>query len=96
MIKKYNFATLKETEAELMKNPVFKSAWDARANQRRITHELIEARIKRKLSQRKLAESIGIKQSSLARVEGGKHMPSIAMLDKIATGLGKKLEIRFV
>lgn len=96
MKNRYNFATIKETEIELMKDSAFKSAWDAHANQRLITCELIEARIKRKLSQRKLAESIGIKQSSLARVEGGKHMPSMAMLHKIATGLGKKLEIRFV
>lgn len=79
-----------------MADPVFKKRWDARANQRRVTRNLIEARIKHKLTQRQLAERIGIKQPSLARIERGTYLPSIATLQKIATGLGKKLEIRFV
>lgn len=94
-IKREHFK-FEDVMAKLMKDPAFKKRWDDRANQRRITCELIEARIKRKLSQRALAESIGLKQSSLARVESGKHMPSIEMLTKIAQGLGKRLEIRFV
>lgn len=95
-MKKYKTRPYEEMRAEIMADPVFKKRWDARANQRRVTRNLIEARIKHKLTQRQLAERIGIKQPSLARIERGTYLPSIATLQKIATGLGKKLEIRFV
>lgn len=95
-MKKYSTRPFQEVFDEFMRDPAFKKSWDARANQRRVTRNLIEARIKHKLTQRQLAERIGIKQPSLARIERGAHLPSIATLEKIAAGLGKKLEIRFV
>lgn len=92
----FSLVPFSEVMADFMKDPEFKARWDAREPERQATYALIEARIKRKLTQRELAKKIGIKQPSLARVEKGKHTPSIAMLSKIAAGLGKKLEIRFV
>lgn len=95
-MKKATTRPFREAFEELMQDPVFKAGWEASANERAITRSLIEARIKHKLTQRQLAERIGIKQPSLARIERGTHLPSIATLEKIAAGLGKRLEIRFV
>ena len=48
------------------------------------------------LTQFDLAERTGIRQSNISRIEKGQAMPSITTLSKIAHGLGKKLQIKFV
>lgn len=91
-----NFVPLSQVLDESMRNPAFAKLWNDRANHRAIVQELIELRIARKLSQRQLADKVGIKQPALARIERGKTLPSLTMLTRLATGMGKRLEIRFV
>ena len=55
-----------------------------------------QAREQENLSQAKLAEKCGIRQSALSRLENGKGNPTIGLLEDIAQSLGKKLEIRLV
>lgn len=55
-----------------------------------------QAREQGNLSQAKLAEKCGIRQSALSRLENGKGNPTIGLLEDIAQSLGKKLEIRLV
>lgn len=82
--------------AESLKDPEFAAEWERQAPQRKIMQMLIEERIKRKATQKQLAEQIGVKQSSLARLESGRHLPSISFLSKVADALGWKLEINLV
>jgi ribosome-binding protein aMBF1 (putative translation factor) len=56
--------------------------------------QLIEARIKKRLSQKQLAEKIGTKQSAIARLESGEANPTIAFLEKIASAMGYELSIK--
>jgi transcriptional regulator with XRE-family HTH domain len=42
----------------------------------------------RGLSQEALAEKAGLSRGYLARVETGRHEPSLSMLDKLAKALG--------
>jgi ribosome-binding protein aMBF1 (putative translation factor) len=58
-----------------------------------IIRELIKARRERGISQYQLAESSGVKQSSIARLERGGVNPTIDTLQKILAPLGKKLAI---
>lgn len=51
-------------------------------------------RRKMKISQKALAKSTGIQQSSISKIESGKYNPSIMLIQRIADGLGKKLVIR--
>ena len=44
------------------------------------------------LSQRKLAELADIDQPSIARIESGKHTPSLKMLVKLLNVMGYKIE----
>ena len=53
---------------------------------------LIKLRKKRGLSQRKLAELADIDQPSIARIESGKHMPSLKMLVKLLNVMGYKVK----
>ena len=48
------------------------------------------------LTQQELAERCGMKASNLCRLENGNGNPSVATLEKIARGLGRRLEISFV
>lgn len=57
---------------------------------------VLHARNEEHLTQSELAERTGLRQSNISRIEKGQSMPSIATLAKIAQGLGKRLEIRFV
>ncbi len=55
--------------------------------------KLIEAREKKGLSQRELAEMSGLKQPAIARLESLKSTPKIDTLFKILSPLGYKLDI---
>lgn len=52
------------------------------------------ARKQLKISQKDLSQITGIQQSSISKLESGKYNPSILLIQRIATGLGKKLIIR--
>lgn len=58
-----------------------------------IIFELSEARIKKGLTQRQLAERCGIKQSAIARMESLKVVPRLDTIAKIAQALNAKLTI---
>ena len=80
---------------EQMKNPTFKKEWDKSEMEYQLMM-VLKARSEQKLTQSELAQRTGIRQSNISRIEKGQAMPSIATLCKIAHGLGKKLEIKFV
>ena len=49
----------------------------------------------KRLTQKELAERCGIRQSNISRIENGSCSPTVATLQALASGLGKKLDIRF-
>jgi HTH-type transcriptional regulator / antitoxin HipB len=53
-------------------------------------------REKQGLTQGDLAERAGTKQPSIARLEAGKVIPRLDLLEKIAGALGMVLDVRFV
>lgn len=62
----------------------------------KIVREIIKARYEKNLTQQRLAEIAGTKQSNISRLESGEYNPTIGFLDKIAKAIGKKLEIRLI
>lgn len=74
----------------------FVQEWENQSAERDVMRQIVEARIKEGLTQQELAERCGMKASNLCRLENGNGNPSVATLEKIARGLGKKLEISFV
>jgi transcriptional regulator with XRE-family HTH domain len=61
----------------------------------KLAKDLKEIRGAAGLSQRSLAEKAGIERAQLSAIEVCKWNPTIETLEKIAKGLGKKLEVRF-
>ncbi len=82
--------------AEQMKNPDFKSEYDALAPEFAVVQTLMEARIKVGLTQKQLSEKTGISQADISRIERGTANPSLKTLQRLASALGKKIQIDFV
>lgn len=81
-------------------SPAFARAWDAQAEEFEALDALLGARKRAGLTQAQVAEAMGVKQSSLARVEASlssrSHAPSLATLRKYAQAVGCRLELRMV
>ena len=45
-------------------------------------------------AQQELADITGIQPPNLARIESGKHIPTLVVLEKYASALGKHIEIK--
>jgi ribosome-binding protein aMBF1 (putative translation factor) len=87
--------TLQEQLTELLKNPEFKKEWEASEVEYQLGLALIEARLRKKLSQRQLAKKVGTSQSIISRIESMEANPSLSLLKRIATALNAKLQISF-
>ena len=79
-----------------LKDPEFKQLFDEYDKQLEIAYQILQLRKKKKVSQSQLAKKIGTTQSNVARMEAGKQNFSTDMLVKVASALGKTLEIKFV
>lgn len=84
-----------EFDEKLKTDSEFREIWEAGETRRRVVSALIGARIRKRLSQEELAKKAGVKQPSLARVESGRVMPSLRMLDRLAKAMGSQLKVQF-
>ena len=84
----------KDLEKELLSDPATKREFDRLAPRYAVISTIIEARIKKGMTQKDVADKIGTKQSAIARLEAGNTNPTIEFLEKIAAVLGAKLTIQ--
>jgi DNA-binding XRE family transcriptional regulator len=59
-------------------------------------YQVARLRIQRGLTQAQLAEMVGTRQPSIARLENGSSNPSLSFLNKIAVALNAKIEVKLV
>ncbi len=78
-----------------MNDPAFRAEHEATRTEFEVARALIEARLSSNMTQKELAERSGIRQSNISRIENGTCSPTIATLQSLASGLGKKLSISF-
>ena len=57
-------------------------------------YQVARLRILRGLTQKQLADMVGTKQSSIARLERGTTPPNLSFLSKVAAALGARVEVR--
>lgn len=79
-----------------LKNPHLKAEYDKLRPEFAVIRAVIEARIKRGLTQVDLARKVGTKQSVISRLESGKANPLTAFLKKLARALNANLEVKLV
>lgn len=78
-----------------LQDPEFKAEYERARPEYEIMRALIDARISQNMTQKELAEKSGIRQSNISRIENGACSPTIATLEALAAGMGKKLVVSF-
>lgn len=84
---------LSDLKSQLLKNTNFKNEYFRYDLAFEIGQMILEARIVTKMTQKKLAELIGTKQSGIARLESGKRLPSLTLLEKVAKAFNTNLRV---
>ena len=87
--------TFEDHLKESFKDPEFRKAWEESEPEYLLARELIEKRLKKKLSQRDLAKKLNTAQAVISRIETMHANPSLSLLKRIAQTLGAKLQINF-
>jgi ribosome-binding protein aMBF1 (putative translation factor) len=80
--------TRQETLAENLRDSAFRSEWERTALAREVAVKVTKYRAENQLSQRALAQQLGMKQPAIARLEAGEVTPSIETLIRLARVLG--------
>ena len=91
-------SALKDFKARALARPDVRRVYDGLAQEFELLDEILQARAAAGLTQAEVAARIGTTQSAVARLESeiGKHSPSIATLQRYASALGYKLQVRLV
>jgi DNA-binding XRE family transcriptional regulator len=87
-----NLPRFEDWETEKNKDPEFIAA----AEKLEPGYQIARLRILRGLTQTQLAEMVGTRQPSIARLENGSSLPSISFLQKVAAALDAKIEVKLV
>lgn len=89
---------LRRFKARALARPDVRKAYDDVADDFAFLDEVLKARAESGLTQADVAARIGTTQSAIARLESAepRHSPSIATLQKYASALGYRVEIRLV
>lgn len=93
IIKGYKFYTLEEVLKERMKIKGFREGYEKEVARLNMIHQIKQARLSKKMTQKNLAKKADMPQSVIARLESGKQGLSFATISKIATALDKKIQL---
>lgn len=86
--------TFRQFRKESLKRPGVRKAMGDIDFEFQIVEAIIRARMRKGVTQKQLAERIGIAQSALARFESGKINPTLSFVKKITQGLGLRLIVK--
>jgi transcriptional regulator with XRE-family HTH domain len=86
---------LKNLKAMLLKDPEVRRQYDALEEEFALILEVAKARQRAGLSQAELAKRMKTTQSTIARLESGRGLPSTRTLGRFAKATGHRLKISF-
>ena len=86
---------LKDLKAMLLKDPEVRREYDALEEEFALILEVAKARKRAGLSQAELARRMKTTQSTIARLESGRGLPSTRTLGRFAKATGHRLKISF-
>ena len=91
MKNKPNTISISKLKGELLKNKDFCLEYESQNPEFQIACQIIEARIKKDMSQAELADKIHSGQAVISRLEGLNSKPSLSLLTKVAKALDTKI-----
>ena len=77
-----------------MKDPEYRREYEKLEPEFQIARALIDARIKKKMTQAEIARKAGTKQPVISRLEGAQGSPSLSLIKRIAKALDARLIFR--
>lgn len=86
----------KDYKEKALSNAEVKAEYDALEPEYNLIQALIDARKNQNITQKELSVLTGITQSDISRIENGTRNPSLAMVKRIAAGLGMQLKLEFI
>ena len=89
-------ANYKDYKKKALSDPNVKAEYEALGPEYDLIQAMIDARVSQNLTQKDLSERTGITQADISRIENGTRNPSLAMVKRIAAGLGMQLKLEFV
>jgi DNA-binding XRE family transcriptional regulator len=85
------FADLKE---QMLADPRVAAKYDRLGPVYELVGAMVDARHAAGLTQGQVAERIGTTQSAIARLENARHPPSLDLVTRYATAVGRKVDIQ--
>lgn len=92
-VKKTTYASFPKVRREIMRNNEFKRAYEDIQPKYAVIRAILNARMKRGLTQAQLARRVGTTQSAIARFESGGGNPTLDFLSKVSYVLGKRIHV---
>lgn len=89
------YYSVEELKKELFKNPKVKKAYEDLQPEFAIIQAIIDARVKKKMSQEELAKRMGTGQAVISRLENANAKPSLSLIQRLADALELKVELKF-
>lgn len=87
------FDTLKK---KMLADPAARKVYDRLAPEFEIASALIAARRRARLTQEQLAERMQTTQTAIARMESGRHAPSMKSIQRYAEATGSRVSLKLV
>ncbi len=94
-MKKLKYYTTQELKTELFKDLEVKKAYEDLQPEFAIVQAIIDARVKKKISQEELAKRMGTGQAVISRLENANAKPSLSLIRRLAHALDLKVELHF-
>lgn len=89
-------SSYREYKEKVLQDPEVKREYNALEAEYDIIQAMIDARNNQHLTQKDLSEKTGITQADISRIENGTRNPSLAMVKRLAEGLGMRLKLEFI
>lgn len=89
------FTSFSEFKKKSLQNPKILAEYKKLQPEFALIQTIIGARIKKGITQEKLARKMGTKQSVISRLESGRGNPSFLFLKKLAEALNTRIKIEF-
>lgn len=87
---------LKDFEAEFIRTPAQRLAFERSLARLRIGHKIAALRVSAGMTQAELARRLNTRQQVISRLERARDKPSLRTLESIARVFSRRLEINFV
>jgi len=80
---------------EKLKDPYFKELYELEEQKLKIVKRIIEYRVKNRLSQKQLADKVGVTQQHISKIENG-EFSSISTLEKVLLFIGYTVKMQAI